>query len=149
MFCPNWTKLRSNLMTPNPAALPDALREFVDSMQWTFAKTMPEWPHEYIVRERVAEELFVQLVDHIRANGYEGRFYQRSFIYYDDGELVYWTMGAPVEETTIINRCRREATYEKRLQNGTLPATKNVEAEDAGVGDVQSARALTGGQQRG
>jgi|WetSurMetagenome_2_1015567.scaffolds.fasta_scaffold08471_6 hypothetical protein len=25
-------------------ALPGALREFVDSSKWTFAKTMPEWP---------------------------------------------------------------------------------------------------------
>ena len=136
-------------MAPSPAALPDALREFVDSAQWTFAKTMPEWPHEYIVRERVDEELFVKLVGHIRANGYEGKFYRRSFTYYDDGGLVYWTMGAPVEETIIINRCRREDTYEKRLQNGTLPATKNVEAEDAGAGDVQGELDLTGGQQHG
>ena len=26
-------------------------------------------------------------------------------------------MGAPVEETTIINRCRREDTYESRLKD--------------------------------
>ena len=82
---------------------------------------MPEWPHEYIVRERVAEDLFVRLVDHIRANGYEARFYRNSYTYYDDGGLVYWTMGAPVEETTIVNRCRREDTYERRLRDGRLP----------------------------
>jgi len=29
-------------------------------------------------------------------------------------------MGAPLEETTIINRCRKEDTYEYRLLNGTL-----------------------------
>jgi len=101
-------------------ALSDALREFIDSSQWTFAKTMPEWPHEYIVRERVDENLFVQLVRHIRASGYEGKFYRKSITYYDDGGLVYWTMGAPLEETTIINRCRKEDTYEYRLLNGTL-----------------------------
>ena len=102
-------------------ALSDALREFIDSSQWTFAKTMPEWPHEYIVRERVDENLFVQLVRHIRACGYEGNFYRKSITYYDDGGLVYWTMGAPLEETTIINRCRKEDTYGYRLLNGTLP----------------------------
>jgi hypothetical protein len=59
-------------MVHSPVALPEALRKFVDSVQWTFAKTMPEWPHEYIVRERVDEALFVQLMSHIRANGYEG-----------------------------------------------------------------------------
>ncbi len=123
-------------MVNSPATLPDVLREFIDSAQWTFAKTMPEWPHEYIVRDRVDEDLFVRLVDHIRANGYEGKFYRRSFIYYDDGGLVYWTMGEPVEETIIVNRCRKEGTYENRLQNGTLPAAKGVEVEQAGTGDA-------------
>lgn len=44
---------------------PEVLCKFVKGEQWTYAKTMPEWPHEYIVRERVDEELFVQLVGHI------------------------------------------------------------------------------------
>lgn len=101
--------------------LPDALREFIVSSQWTFAKTMPEWPHEYIVRERVDENLFVRLVHHIRENGYGGKFYRKSITYYDDGGLVYWTMGEPLEETTIINRCRKEDTYAYRLLSGTLP----------------------------
>ena len=29
--------------------------------------------------------------------------------------------GAPVEETTIINRCKKEDTYEVRLAEGRLP----------------------------
>jgi hypothetical protein len=41
----------------------------------------------------------------------------------EDG-LVYWTMGAPIEETTIINRCPKEGTYEYRLKMGTLPENK-------------------------
>ena len=35
--------------------------------------------------------------------------------------MVYWTMGAPIEETIIINRCKKEQTYEYRLLNGTIP----------------------------
>ena len=35
------------------APLSDALRNFVETSKWTFAKTMPEWPHEYLVRDRV------------------------------------------------------------------------------------------------
>ena len=30
-------------------------------------------------------------------------------------------MGAPVEETTIINRCQKENTYEVRFKEGRLP----------------------------
>ena len=102
-------------------ALPDALREFIDSSRWTFAKTMPEWPHEYIVRAHLDEKLFVQLVRHIRAHGYEGRFYQRTITYFADRDMLYWTMGAPIEDTVIINRCRNEQSYEHRLHAGTLP----------------------------
>jgi hypothetical protein len=30
-------------------------------------------------------------------------------------------MGAPVEETLIINRCQKESTYEVQLAAGRLP----------------------------
>jgi len=102
-------------------ALPAALREFVDSVKWTFAKTMPEWPHEYIVRERVDENLFLQLVRHIRAKGHEEAFYTETYIYFEEAEMLYWTMDALISETTIINRCRKNNSYECRLRNGTLP----------------------------
>ena len=108
-------------MTGEPVSFPAHLRAFVDEATWTFAKTMPEWPHEYIVRERVDEQLFVDLVGHIRAHGRSGRFYERVIVYYEEAGLVYWTMGAPLAETTIVNRCRTEDTYESRLAAGTLP----------------------------
>lgn len=102
-------------------SFPPQLATFIEEQQWTFAKTMPEWPHEYIVRERVDESLFVELVRHIRAHGYEGHFYERVTVYFEEAGKVYWTMGAPIEETTIVNRCRSEDTYESRLAAGTLP----------------------------
>ena len=102
-------------------SFPPELQTFVNEQKWTFAKTMPKWPHEYIVRERVDQELFEQLVRHIRTHGYEGKFYQKAITYYDEAGMVYWTMGAPIDETTIINRCRKEDSYECRSQNGTLP----------------------------
>ena len=102
-------------------SFPPQLEAFIEEQQWTFAKTMPEWPHEYIVRERVDEQLFVDLVDHIRAYGYEGRFYEKAIVFCEDAGMVYWTMGAPIAETTIVNRCRSEGTYESRLAAGTLP----------------------------
>ena len=108
-------------MTDQKDSLPDFLQRLVDDSKWTFAKTMPKWAHEYIVRENVDENLFIQLVQHIRANGYEGKFYSKTIIYYDHDGLVYWTMGAPVDETTLINRCRKEDSYEFRLHRGTIP----------------------------
>ena len=82
---------------------------------------MPEWPHEYIVRARVDEKLFKQLVRHIRTNGCEAPFYDEKYIFFEEGGMLYWTMGAPVNETTVINSCRKENSYECRLKNGTLP----------------------------
>ena len=112
-------------MTTNSVPLPNILQEFIDSMQWTFAETMPEWPHEYIVRDRVDENLFLLLVQHIRSQGYEAKFYETTFTYYDNAGMVYWTMGAPLGETTIINRCRKEDTYESRRLRGALPGSQN------------------------
>ena len=66
-------------------------------------------------------ELFERRVAHIRAHGSESAFYQRVLIYLEDAGLLYWTMGAPIPETTIINRCRKEDSYAYRLRHGTLP----------------------------
>ena len=114
---------------PDSTPLPEVLRQFVAACRWTFAKTYaPDWPHEYIVRKNVDEELFVQLVLHIRAHGYEGRFYEKPITYFDEGGMVYWTMGSPIEKTVIINRCQKEQTYEERSKNGTLPKKQPLTA---------------------
>jgi hypothetical protein len=97
------------------------LRDLINRETWTFAKTMPDWPHEYLVREGVDEDLFVAMVEHIRAHGYEGRFYGKAITYFAEDDMIYWTMGAPVEKTIIINRCKEEDSYENRRRNGTLP----------------------------
>jgi hypothetical protein len=98
------------------------LKDIVNNSEWTFAKNYAgTWPHHYIVKDRVDEALFVKLVKHIREFGYEAPFYNKKYIYFEEDGYVYWTMGAPIEETTIINRCTKENTYEYRLKMGTLP----------------------------
>ena len=82
---------------------------------------MPQWPHEYLVRDGVDAQLFEELVHHIRLHGREGRFYGQVYVYFQENGLLYWTMGDPVEETVIINRCREQESYEHRLNAGTLP----------------------------
>jgi hypothetical protein len=98
------------------------LKDFIENSSWTFAKIYAEtWPHYYIVRDRVDVDLFIKLVKHIRQFGDEGPFYNKKYIYFEEDGYVYWTMGASIEETTIINRCTKENTYEYRLKMGTLP----------------------------
>ena len=99
----------------------DEIKAFIDSSKWTYAKTMPLWKHCYIVRCSDNEAMFVTTVEYIRMHGYEGRFYKQTNKYFDDDEYSYWTMGASIGETVIINRCFKNDTYEKRFANGTLP----------------------------
>jgi len=102
------------------------IRAFVDQQRWTFAKTYAQtWPHEYLVRDHEDDELFVQLVNHIREFGYKAWFYDRQFTYFDEAGMVYWTMGEPIEKTTIVNRCTREQTYEYRQKHGLLPVKED------------------------
>jgi hypothetical protein len=98
------------------------LRIFVNNSVWIFAKTYAEtWPHEYIVIDNVDKNTFLNFIRHIRAHGYLGKFYKNDITYFDDLDMVYWTMGAPIEETTIINRCQKKQSYEYRLIHNNLP----------------------------
>ena len=120
--------------------LPPKLKAFVEESDWTFAKTYAQtWPHEYIVRDRVDESPFLSLARHIREHGYKGRFYRKAITYFDENGMVYWTMGAPIGETTIVNRCTKERTYEYRLEHGILPEPKGRNAEQGAALDGDSA----------
>ncbi|MBO4443679.1 MAG: hypothetical protein J5814_02775 [Bacteroidaceae bacterium] len=86
----------------------DKLRGMIARCQWTFAKTMPFAPHEYIVRGKcpLTEEEFLYFVDMQRRFGKEERWGRYNFPYLYIDDYKYWTMGAPYEETTVINRAR-------------------------------------------
>lgn len=84
---------------------------FLESQVWTFAKTMAQWPHEYIVKKALNERdkrTFERLVTYIRTFGRDERFLGtnpvRQYLYV--GGWKYWTMGAPLIDTTILNRAR-------------------------------------------
>ena len=49
------------------------------------------------------------------------KFYAKIIVYFDHNGFTYWTMGAPIEEATIINQTQKENSYKVRLQNGALP----------------------------
>ena len=109
---------------------PDDIQQFLESSEWTFAKTYAEnWPHHYLVKNRVDPKLFLKMVKHIRQFGKPAPFYRNTYLYYQVDKMVYWTMVPPPsdpawyppEEETIINKCPVESTYEYRLKHGTLP----------------------------
>jgi hypothetical protein len=97
-------------------------RCFIGKRNWRYAKTMPQWPHEYTVRRfddpLDDQALFEAAVRLIRTQG-ESRIFvptRKTSIYLDVDGRQYWTMGAPVEETIIINRAWLD--WRERLARG-------------------------------
>jgi hypothetical protein len=85
----------------------DELREFVRTSLWTFARTMPQIPHEYTLRAKAPDErLFERVVLYIQQVGYKAIFGSATYTYLDIDDWKYWTMGAPLEHTTLINRAK-------------------------------------------
>jgi hypothetical protein len=95
----------------------DKLQEMIARCKWTFAKTMPWCPHEYIVRGKcpLSEEEFQYFIEMQRNYGKVERWgkYITPYLYIDG--YKYWTMGAPVEETIVINRAK--VTIERRSES--------------------------------
>lgn len=84
--------------------------KFVNILQdhrYIFAKTMPQNPHEYTLRrEWKSSRLFSEVVEFIRRDPIIEVFYGKKYsVLYANG-MKYWTMGAPVEETILINRAQ-------------------------------------------
>jgi len=87
-------------------------RTYIARVSWRFAKTMPQWPHEYTVRawRPELEGEFVAFVALIRRDGTVKPWpkdtphprYHHTYLHIDGWQ--YWTMGAPINETTVINR---------------------------------------------
>lgn len=93
------------------------IERFINANEWTFARTMPQNPHWYIVRAKCSsEEDFKGFVMHIRKHGYKVTFKGSWYTCFDVGEYKYWTMGSPlnilndegvlVAHTIIINRAK-------------------------------------------
>jgi len=87
-------------------------RTYIAEVRWQFAKTMPQWPHEYTVRSWRSDldEEFCAFAEMIRRQGVIKPWpadaailrYRHTYLEIDGWD--YWTMGSPIEETTVINR---------------------------------------------
>ena len=96
--------------------LPAELKKFIKEQTWIFAKTYADtWPHEYIVQEKVDNDLFLELSGHLDMHGYEDSFYEMKQIYFNYDGNTYWHMD------NIINRCDSNETYRIRKKEGRLP----------------------------
>jgi len=90
-------------------ALPEAERQaqrerlahLLESAAWRFARTMPQNPHWYTLRETWArDEDFVWAVEQIRLRGYRHQFQGHWYVQFDLNAFVYWSMGWAIAAST-------------------------------------------------
>ena len=94
------------------------VNEFVNAQKWTFARTYAEKaPHEYIVRNNIVgtDEDFVNMVMMIREFGIRAKFWGHEYSYLLLEGRYYWTMGEPIDEVKILNRCEA-SSYELTMR---------------------------------
>ena len=78
------------------------LRDWIEAQEWTFAKTVPDAPHEYVVCMDPERRRFLNwFVRYAAKHGYTGYFMGRRYRYVRVGELRYWQNGG-----RFMNRTR-------------------------------------------
>ena len=84
------------------------LNRFANLMRghgWRFALTMAAAPHWYTLREQWEhDQAFDWAVNIIRDGGYKEKFGRSTFTRLNVNGFKYWTMGAAVDKTILINR---------------------------------------------
>lgn len=96
------------MTTPSP----DPVETFIAEVNWRFAKTMPQWPHWYVMepwnpgREAEFRELVRRVFEEGQDEPWGQRPHRRIVRYYRLGEWKYWVMDPSIEDTDLINRAR-------------------------------------------
>lgn len=95
----------------------EQIAEALLAAPFQFAKTMPDQPHSYVLRQKWSSSVpFDVVVQYIRDHGYQRRYGRATYTYLDINGQKFWSMGAPVHETILINRAtieRAPAAYDK------------------------------------
>ena len=87
------------------------LVEILESQSFQFAKSMPKIPHWYTLRDNWNNDAkFDNAVSKLREFGYNKVWGKTTYRYFDANGYHYWTMGARVSETILINRAHKKYT---------------------------------------
>jgi hypothetical protein len=94
------------------------VRRWLESRRWIFARSRPTNPHSYTLRREADDEaMFEAVVEHIREFGQPYPWWGTIYIQYVAGTHAYWTMGAAVKDTLLINRKTLERVRLDQLTN--------------------------------
>jgi hypothetical protein len=87
-------------------------RAFVAQVTFTYASSVPDAPHSYLVRDKLAPALqadFDAMVDLIREVGYRARFGGAEYVYLELGDgFRYWESRSLFQPGSNLNRARAE-----------------------------------------
>jgi len=126
-----------------PFALLQTIGRSLLAHPWIYAKTMPTEPHWYTLRRDWTEDAaFVTAVEAIRTYGYPERYKQSQYTRLNINGMKYWTMGAPVPATILINRAAldvRPAPYDP-----IAPHYDTAFADSASVAETEAVMDLVG-----
>jgi len=81
----------------------------IAALSFREAKTMPECPHEYVVRTPENEAAYVALFNLIGEHGVQEKWgrYKYLYLYPGDG-WKYWRMTKDIRQSRVLNRARAD-----------------------------------------
>jgi len=91
----------------------DDMFDLLEAKDWKFAKTYAhKAPHWYTLREKWGDDPeFDKIVIAIREEGKTEYFWRKPFTVWEHKGWKYWTMGAPIDETILINKSFSHTQY--------------------------------------
>ena len=105
---------KKKLMKPSKDDVARA-RAYVNSMDWQFAKTMPQWPHWYVLREDGSAREFDFVNRLIKKFGYQDKWGSRTKYSFVIVRFKYWVdedclnRGTPISNEQVRRRGDRYA----------------------------------------
>ena len=83
----------------------EEITAYISKVYW---RTSKDVSHQYTLASWNPElsDVFKKFVIHIRQHGYIDKFMGLEYTYFNVGDYQYWSMGAPLEETILINRAK-------------------------------------------
>ena len=90
----------------------EKITKILNSVKFTFAKSMPKFPHEYTLRKDWDDDkMFCDVAHYIRNNGKKEYWGGKNYIYLYLYGYKYWTMGNIISytdkrKTILINRVK-------------------------------------------
>lgn len=102
------------------------IKKFIMRNKWTFAKTMPEIPHYYVVRDNLSDKdkkIFDEFSEFIKKRGHTAKFYSKEYTCLNINNYKYWVIENILNREKIKDVTIPDDSPEKRVP---VPVEKMV-----------------------